>query len=190
MATHTTGTREEWLTARLEAARGREGISRDAATSWRGGGRSCRGCAIDKDYRFDTDEGSASLQTCFDGRSQLLVYHFMFGPDYTAGCPSCSAIADGFNGSRRSSGEPRCDADGGVAGAAREAAGVQAADGVDVSMGVLVRRRFQSATSMSGSPSSSSATGIEYNYRARATGPCARWPAKSTRGTSRAIWRP
>src|SRR6187200_1101898 len=53
---------------------------------------------IDKDYRFDTDEGSASLADLFRGRSQLLIYHFMFGPDYTAGCPSCSAIADGFNG--------------------------------------------------------------------------------------------
>src|SRR5262245_24000218 len=53
---------------------------------------------IDKEYRFDIDEGSASLQDLFRGRSQLLVYHFMFGPDYKAGCPSCSAIADGFNG--------------------------------------------------------------------------------------------
>jgi predicted dithiol-disulfide oxidoreductase (DUF899 family) len=53
---------------------------------------------LDKTYRFDTDEGSASLADLFQGRSQLLVYHFMFGPDYKAGCPSCSAIADGFNG--------------------------------------------------------------------------------------------
>ena len=54
--------------------------------------------AVDKAYRFDTDEGSATLADLFGGRSQLLVYHFMFGPDYTAGCPSCSTIADGFNG--------------------------------------------------------------------------------------------
>jgi predicted dithiol-disulfide oxidoreductase (DUF899 family) len=53
---------------------------------------------IDKEYRFETDAGRASLQDLFRGRSQLLVYHFMFGPDYKAGCPSCSAIADGFNG--------------------------------------------------------------------------------------------
>ena len=52
---------------------------------------------IEKEYRFETDEGDASLAGLFKGRSQLLVYHFMFGPDYTAGCPSCSAIADGFN---------------------------------------------------------------------------------------------
>jgi len=54
---------------------------------------------IDKEYRFETDEGEAGLADLFRGNSQLLVYHFMFGPDYTAGCPSCSAIADGFNGS-------------------------------------------------------------------------------------------
>ena len=54
---------------------------------------------IDKEYRFDIDEGSASLTDLFKGRSQLLMYHFMFGPDYSAGCPACSAIADGFNGS-------------------------------------------------------------------------------------------
>ena len=54
--------------------------------------------SIEKDYRFETDGGSASLADLFRGRSQLLMYHFMFGPDYKAGCPSCSAIADGFNG--------------------------------------------------------------------------------------------
>ena len=54
--------------------------------------------AVEKEYRFDTDDGPRTLSGLFDGRSQLLVYHFMFGPDYTAGCPSCSAIADGFNG--------------------------------------------------------------------------------------------
>jgi predicted dithiol-disulfide oxidoreductase (DUF899 family) len=53
---------------------------------------------IDEDYRFDTDDGEKTLAEMFDGRSQMLVYHFMFGPDYTAGCPACSSIADGFNG--------------------------------------------------------------------------------------------
>ncbi|TAM98373.1 MAG: DUF899 domain-containing protein [Rhizobiaceae bacterium] len=53
---------------------------------------------IDKDYSFDTEGGKATLEDLFDGRSQLMIYHFMFGPDYTAGCPSCSAIADGYNG--------------------------------------------------------------------------------------------
>ncbi|MFP3616255.1 DUF899 family protein, partial [Paraburkholderia sp. SIMBA_050] len=53
---------------------------------------------VDKTYRFDTEHGPATLDDLFGGRSQLLVYHFMFGPDYKAGCPSCSALADGFDG--------------------------------------------------------------------------------------------
>jgi predicted dithiol-disulfide oxidoreductase (DUF899 family) len=72
-------------------------------TSWRGDELARRRqelpwVRVDKEYRFETDAGSASLADLFRGRSQLLVYHFMFGPDYTAGCPSCSAIADGFDG--------------------------------------------------------------------------------------------
>jgi predicted dithiol-disulfide oxidoreductase (DUF899 family) len=98
MTTHKTGTREEWLAARLElldaekdaTRRSDELAQRRQELPW---------VRIDKAYRFDTDEGSASLAELFQGRSQLLIYHFMFGPDYTAGCPSCSAIADGFNGS-------------------------------------------------------------------------------------------
>ena len=97
MATHTTGTREQWLAARrelLEAEkelthRSDEVAQRRQELPW---------VRIDKEYRFDTDAGRASLVDLFKGRSQLLVYHFMFGADYTAGCPSCSAIADGFNG--------------------------------------------------------------------------------------------
>jgi predicted dithiol-disulfide oxidoreductase (DUF899 family) len=97
MATHSVGTREQWLAARLElldaekelTRRGDELARRRQELPW---------VRIDKAYRFETDEGSASLADLFKGRSQLLVYHFMFGPDYAAGCPSCSAIADGFNG--------------------------------------------------------------------------------------------
>src|SRR4029077_10809121 len=98
MTNHKTGTREECLAARLEllkaekelTRRGDELAQRRQALPW---------VRIEKDYSFETDEGRASLADLFRGRSQLLVYHFMFGPDYTAGCPSCSAIADGFNGS-------------------------------------------------------------------------------------------
>ncbi len=94
---HTTGTRKEWLAARLEllkaekehTRRGDEVARRRQTLPW---------VRIDKTYRFETDQGSATLADLFRGRSQLLVYHFMFGPDYTAGCPACSAIADGFNG--------------------------------------------------------------------------------------------
>jgi predicted dithiol-disulfide oxidoreductase (DUF899 family) len=97
MTKHRTGTREEWLAARLEllkaekehTRRGDELARRRQELPW---------VRIDKAYRFETDEGSASLKDLFRGRSQLLMYHFMFGPDYTAGCPACSAIADGFNG--------------------------------------------------------------------------------------------
>jgi len=96
-ATHPTATREEWLKARLDllkaekelTRRGDELAKRRQALPW---------VRIDKDYRFDTDEGQASLRDLFRGRSQLIVYHLMFGPDYTAPCASCSMIADGFNG--------------------------------------------------------------------------------------------
>ena len=97
MAKHKTGTREEWLGARLELLDAEKNLTRrsDEVARRR---QELPWVPIDKEYRFETDEGSASLADLFRGRSQLLVYHFMFGPDYTAGCPSCSAIADGFNG--------------------------------------------------------------------------------------------
>src|SRR5512138_2201498 len=97
MTKHGTGTRQEWLAARLallevekeHTRRSDELARRRQELPW---------VSVDKPYRFDTDEGGASLADLFRGRLQLLVYHFMFGPDYKAGCPSCSAIADGFNG--------------------------------------------------------------------------------------------
>ena len=92
-----TGTRKEWLAARLELLDAEKELTRrsDDLAQRR---QELPWVRIDKEYRFETDEGNASLAGLFRGRSQLLVYHFMFGPDYTAGCPSCSAIADGFNG--------------------------------------------------------------------------------------------
>ena len=97
MAKHKTGTRKEWLKARLELLKGEKEFTRrsDELAKKR---QELPWVRIDKEYRFETDEGKALLADLFRGRSQLLVYHFMFGPDYTAGCPSCSAIADGFNG--------------------------------------------------------------------------------------------
>jgi predicted dithiol-disulfide oxidoreductase (DUF899 family) len=96
MTTHSTGTREQWLAARLQlldaekelTRRSDELVQRRQQLPW---------VRIDKPYQFDTDGGKASLHDLFQGRSQLMVYHFMFGPDYTAGCPSCSSIADGLN---------------------------------------------------------------------------------------------
>jgi len=95
--THPTATREEWLAARLELLaaerdlthRSDELARRRQELPW---------VRIDKSYRLETEEGSVTLADLFRGRSQLLIYHFMFGPDYKAGCPSCSTIADGFNG--------------------------------------------------------------------------------------------
>src|SRR6266849_6752782 len=96
MTTHMTGTREEWLAARLELLEAEKALTRrsDALARQR---QELPWVRIDKAYRFATDAGTASLADLFAGRSQLLIYHFMFGPDYTAGCPSCSAIADGFD---------------------------------------------------------------------------------------------
>ena len=98
MTTHKTGTRDEWLAARLELLKAEKELTRRSDELARRR-QELPWVRIDKEYRFDTDEGSASLADLFRGRSQLLVYHFMFGPDYTAGCPACSAIADGYNGS-------------------------------------------------------------------------------------------
>jgi predicted dithiol-disulfide oxidoreductase (DUF899 family) len=97
MTQHRTGTHEEWLTARLELLESEKELTRrsDELAQRR---RELPWVRVEKDYRFDTAAGPASLADLFRGRSQLLVYHFMFGPDYTAGCPACSAIADGFNG--------------------------------------------------------------------------------------------
>ncbi len=97
MTDHRTGTREEWLAARIGLLAAEKALTQqsDALAQQR---QTLPWVRIDKPYRFETDEGNASLAALFRGRSQLLVYHFMFGPDYQAGCPSCSMIADGFNG--------------------------------------------------------------------------------------------
>lgn len=97
MTGHRTATREEWLAERLKLLEAEKALTRQSdevarrrqALPW---------VRLDKTYRFDTDEGGVTLPDLFKGRSQLLVYHFMFGPDYKAGCPSCSAVADGFDG--------------------------------------------------------------------------------------------
>src|SRR5436853_76799 len=97
MTKHRTGTRKEWLAARLELLEAEKELTRRSDDLARRR-QELPWVRIDKEYRFETDEGSASLAGLFRGRSQLLVYHFMFGPDYTAGCATCSTIADGFDG--------------------------------------------------------------------------------------------
>jgi len=97
MPSHQTATREQWRAERLKLLQAEKELThqsdelarRRQALPW---------VRVDKEYRFDTDSGNATLKDLFQGRSQLMVYHFMFGPDYKAGCPSCSAIADGFDG--------------------------------------------------------------------------------------------
>jgi predicted dithiol-disulfide oxidoreductase (DUF899 family) len=97
MTSHKVGTREEWLSARLDLLKEEKALTHrgDEVTRKR---MELPWVRVDKKYRFDTDEGAASLPDLFRGRSQLIIYHFMLGPDFTAGCPACSSIADGFNG--------------------------------------------------------------------------------------------
>jgi predicted dithiol-disulfide oxidoreductase (DUF899 family) len=97
MTHHVTGTRKEWLAARLQLLQAEKELTRHSDELARQR-QELPWVRIDKEYRFETDGGSVSLPDLFQGRSQLLVYHLMFGPDYTAACPSCSSIADGFNG--------------------------------------------------------------------------------------------
>jgi len=97
MTRHSTGTREQWLAARLALLQAEKELTRQSDELARRR-QELPWVRVDREYRFQTVEGDACLADLFRGRSQLLVYHFMFGPDYAAGCPSCSAIADGFDG--------------------------------------------------------------------------------------------
>src|SRR6266436_10309694 len=97
MTKHKTGTRKEWLAARVELLKAEKELTQRSDELARKR-QELPWVRVDKDYRFETDEGKASLADLFRGRSQLLIYHFMFGPDFKAGCATCSTIADGFNG--------------------------------------------------------------------------------------------
>src|SRR5467141_1700140 len=94
---HEVAPREEWIAARKKLLAEEKELTRRSDEIARRR-QELPWVKIDKEYKFDTDDGEATLADLFRGRSQLLIYHFMFGPDYKAGCPSCSAIADGFNG--------------------------------------------------------------------------------------------
>ena len=98
MAPHMIGTREEWLAARLDLLQAEKELTRrsDELAQRR---RDLPWVPVEKDYRFTAEDGEASLRDLFGGRSQMLVYHFMFDPDWDEGCPSCSAVTDGFAGS-------------------------------------------------------------------------------------------
>src|SRR5512132_1498326 len=96
MTSHTLGTRDEWLAARLELLEAEKELTRRSDELARKR-RDLPWVPVEKDYRFETTGGTRSLADLFDGRSQLLIYHFMFGPEYKAGCPVCSSIADNLN---------------------------------------------------------------------------------------------
>ena len=97
MAQHKTATREEWLAARNQLLAAEKELTR-RGDQLAGQRRDLPWVPVDKEYRFDTEHGPRTLAELFDGRSQLLVYHFMFGPAFAAGCPVCSSAADTFNG--------------------------------------------------------------------------------------------
>ena len=139
MTRHKTGTREQWLKARLELLKAEKELTRrtDELALKRQG---LPWVPINKGYRFEADEGSVSLADLFRGRSQLLVYHFMFGPDYTAGCPSCSSIADGFDGFS----VHLANHDVMLWAISRAPLPkLQASDGVEFPVGIVFRRRLQ-----------------------------------------------
>src|SRR5262249_60528178 len=93
MTSHKMGTRQQWAAAREQLLTREKEHARlgDELARQR---RELPWVRVDKDYRFDTTDGTRTLAELFDGRSQLLIYHFMFGPSYAAGCPTCSSIAD------------------------------------------------------------------------------------------------
>jgi predicted dithiol-disulfide oxidoreductase (DUF899 family) len=93
---HRTGTSDEWLTARLELLDAEKALTRQSDELARQR-RELPWVRMDKEYAFDTEDGDATLADLFRGRSQLIVYHFMYGPDWDEGCPSCSGVADGFD---------------------------------------------------------------------------------------------
>ena len=142
MANNRIGSREEWQAAREELLHGEKEHTRmgDDLARRR---RELPWVPVEKDYRFETDEGTRTLPELFDGRSQLIVYHFMFGPSYEAGCPTCSSMGRHRRRCPPAPARARRDDDVRLAGAAGEAAGVQAADGLEHALGPLGGQRLQ-----------------------------------------------
>jgi predicted dithiol-disulfide oxidoreductase (DUF899 family) len=97
MTTHKVATREEWLAARNDLLEREKGLTRQSDELARQR-RELPWVRLEKEYRFETENGNKTLSELFDGRSQLIIYNFMFGPAYTAGCPVCSSLADAFDG--------------------------------------------------------------------------------------------
>jgi predicted dithiol-disulfide oxidoreductase (DUF899 family) len=136
MSDHKIVSREEWIAAREELL-AREKEHTRLGDELARGRRGLPWVRVEKEYRFDTDDGPRTLLELFDGRSQLCVYHFMFGPSYDAGCTTCSSIADGVNGVVPHLKRARRDHTLRLARPAREVAGAQAADGLELPLGVV-----------------------------------------------------
>jgi len=135
MTEHRIGTREKWAADREELLAREKEHTRlgDELARQR---RELPWVRVEKEYRFDTGDGTRTLAELFDGRSQLAVYHFMFGPSYEAGCTTCSSIADA-RGRRPTPERPRRHHALRVAGPAREVADVQAPHGLEFPLGVV-----------------------------------------------------
>ena len=154
MAEHKTGTREDWEAARAELAkleaeqaeRNEEIKRKRLELPW---------VPVEKEYEFDTEDGKKTLAELFDGRSQLLAYNIMYGPDYEVGaCPGCTSLADGFDGQLIRMNKRDVTFLLPLAGADRQAGGVQEAHGLAVPGTCRPTRRISPGTSASRSPRS------------------------------------
>jgi predicted dithiol-disulfide oxidoreductase (DUF899 family) len=162
MTEHKVGTQEEWQTARNELLAEEKELTRRSDELARKR-RELPWVPVEKDYRFETEAGTKSLEELFDGRSQLLIYYFMFGPSYETACPVCSSMADTMNGILPHLNAARRDDASRLALAARDAPGLQAADGLEHSLGLIGRQRLQLRSRCLVYPRAG----------ARAVGPCA-----------------
>ena len=180
MTNHKVGTQEEWQAARdellaeeKELTRRNDELAREAAGAPLGAGR--------EGLRFETEAGTKSLAELFDGRSQLLIYHFMFGPAYAAGCTACSSIADTIDPNVGPPGGARRDHDAGLARPAREAPGVQEADGLGHRLG---SPPAATSTAISASRTPRRSCGRSWRASSPRRQPDAEGPARTPRATS------
>ena len=152
MPEHRIGTQEEWRGGARRAARGGEGAHPPRRRARRRSGGSCPGCRSRRTTASRPRTGRRSLADLFDGRSQLLIYHFMFGPPYEAGCPVCSSIADTLDRAGPAPGGPGHDPAARLARPAREAPRLQGADGLGHRLGLEPAAATSTATSASSTP--------------------------------------
>ena len=168
MTDHKIGTREEWLAERLELLKAEKDLTRrsDELAQWR---QKLPWVRIDKEYRFETDEGTMSLADLFRGRSQLLIYHFMFGPEYTGGLPGMLCHRGRLQRLHCASRKPRCSNDRGLARPDRCAPGLQAPNGLDVQWASSLNSDFNYDFNTSFTEEQQRSGSVDYNYRTLST---------------------